>query len=59
MDVVENKPSSSPVCKLIRTALNATAKIPGEGQVRTWPKELAMDEKTKELILRRWKEYGF
>jgi 3-polyprenyl-4-hydroxybenzoate decarboxylase len=26
--------------------------------VRAWPKELEMDEKTKELVTRRWREYG-
>jgi 3-polyprenyl-4-hydroxybenzoate decarboxylase len=34
-------------------------KLPAEGNVRAWPKELEMDEKTKELVTRRWKEYGF
>jgi len=26
--------------------------------VRVWPKELEMDAKTKELVTRKWKEYG-
>ena len=29
-----------------------------EGKVRAWPKELAMDERTKDLVTRRWREYG-
>jgi 4-hydroxy-3-polyprenylbenzoate decarboxylase len=41
-----------------KIGFDATAKIPGEGRVRNWPKELEMDEKTKELVNRRWREYG-
>jgi 4-hydroxy-3-polyprenylbenzoate decarboxylase len=37
---------------------DATAKLPAEGRVRMWPKELVMDEATKELVTRRWREYG-
>jgi 3-polyprenyl-4-hydroxybenzoate decarboxylase len=37
---------------------DATVKLPAEGKVRAWPKELEMDAKTKELVTRRWKEYG-
>jgi len=29
-----------------------------EGKVRAWPKELEMDEGTKGLVDRRWREYG-
>jgi 4-hydroxy-3-polyprenylbenzoate decarboxylase len=41
-----------------KMGFDATVKLPAEGKVRTWPKELAMDAKTKELVTRRWKEYG-
>ena len=41
-----------------KIGFDATAKIAGEGRVRNWPKELEMDEKTKELVNRRWREYG-
>jgi 4-hydroxy-3-polyprenylbenzoate decarboxylase len=41
-----------------KIGFDATAKWPGEGKVRPWPKELDMDQSTKELIERRWKEYG-
>ena len=41
-----------------KIGFDATAKWPGEGQVRMYPKELQMDEKTKELVTRKWKEYG-
>jgi 4-hydroxy-3-polyprenylbenzoate decarboxylase len=42
-----------------KIGFDATAKWQGEGKVRAWPKELEMDDKTKELVTRRWKEYGF
>jgi 4-hydroxy-3-polyprenylbenzoate decarboxylase len=41
-----------------KIGFDATAKWPGEGKVRTYPKELEMDAKTKELVTRKWKEYG-
>lgn len=42
-----------------KIGFDATEKIAGEGKVRHWPKELGMDDATKELVSRRWKEYGF
>jgi 4-hydroxy-3-polyprenylbenzoate decarboxylase len=41
-----------------KMGFDATVKMPAEGRVRTWPKELEMDEKTKNLVTRKWKEYG-
>jgi len=41
-----------------KMGFDATAKLPAEGRVRMWPKELTMDEATKELVTRRWREYG-
>jgi 4-hydroxy-3-polyprenylbenzoate decarboxylase len=41
-----------------KIGFDATEKWPGEGQVRRWPKELEMDQATKDLVTRRWKEYG-
>ncbi len=41
-----------------KIGFDATVKVPEEGKVRMWPEELRMDEKTKELVARRWKEYG-
>ena len=41
-----------------KIGFDATVKLPAEGKVRTWPKELEMDQKTKEFVARRWKEYG-
>ena len=42
-----------------KMGFDATVKLAAEGKVRPWPKELEMDAKTKELVARRWKEYGF
>jgi 4-hydroxy-3-polyprenylbenzoate decarboxylase len=41
-----------------KIGFDATVKWPGEGAVRKWPKELAMDEKTRQLVNERWREYG-
>jgi 4-hydroxy-3-polyprenylbenzoate decarboxylase len=41
-----------------KIGFDATVKIAGEGKVRAWPKELEMDGGTKELVTKRWKEYG-
>jgi 4-hydroxy-3-polyprenylbenzoate decarboxylase len=41
-----------------KIGFDATVKLAGEGKVRMYPQELAMDGKTKELVSRRWKEYG-
>src|SRR5947209_5123489 len=40
-----------------KIGIDATAKGPLEG-ARDWPPEIAMDEATKELVDRRWAEYG-
>ena len=41
-----------------KIGFDATVKWPAEGKVREWPKELAFDEATRQLVERRWKEYG-
>ena len=41
-----------------KMGFDATIKLPAEGRVRPWPKELEMDGKTKEMVTRKWKEYG-
>jgi 4-hydroxy-3-polyprenylbenzoate decarboxylase len=41
-----------------KIGFDATVKLPAEGKVRPWPSELQMDAKTKELVDRKWKEYG-
>jgi len=42
-----------------KIGFDATVKLPEEGRVRMWPKELDMDTKTREMVERKWKEYGF
>ncbi|HTK94891.1 MAG TPA: UbiD family decarboxylase [Terriglobales bacterium] len=42
-----------------KMGVDATRKWPTEGFTRPWPDEITMDEKTKSLVSKRWKEYGF
>jgi len=42
-----------------KIGIDATRKIPGEGVVRDWPDELIMSDEIKQLVNRRWAEYGF
>ena len=42
-----------------KMGIDATRKWPGEGLVRDWPAEIAMDKATVEKVTKRWKEYGF
>jgi 4-hydroxy-3-polyprenylbenzoate decarboxylase len=42
-----------------KIGFDATAKWSAEGKVRAWPTELSFDEATRELVNRRWQEYGF
>ncbi|MBI1858931.1 MAG: UbiD family decarboxylase [Candidatus Melainabacteria bacterium] len=41
-----------------KIGFDATKKWKSEGYNRTWPEEMIMDTITKELVSRRWKEYG-
>ena len=41
-----------------KMGIDATRKIAGEGVVRDWPKDLVMSDAVRELVTRRWKEYG-
>jgi 4-hydroxy-3-polyprenylbenzoate decarboxylase len=41
-----------------KMGIDATRKIEGEGQIRQWPDELIMTDKFKQLVDRRWPEYG-
>jgi 4-hydroxy-3-polyprenylbenzoate decarboxylase len=40
-----------------KLGIDATAKGPDEG-TREWPPEIEMDDATRELVDRRWAEYG-
>src|SRR5579862_8420122 len=41
-----------------KLGIDATAKLPEEG-ARPWPQEIEMSREVKELVDRRWAEYGF
>jgi 4-hydroxy-3-polyprenylbenzoate decarboxylase len=41
-----------------KIGIDATAKGPQDNHPRGWPDEVMMDESIKELVTRRWKEYG-
>ena len=41
-----------------KMGIDATRKWPAEGFTRPWPDEILMDEKTKELVDKKWKELG-
>jgi len=41
-----------------KMGIDATRKWPAEGFTRPWPDEILMDEKTKALVDRKWKELG-
>jgi 4-hydroxy-3-polyprenylbenzoate decarboxylase len=41
-----------------KMGIDATRKWPAEGFTRPWPDEILMDEKTKALVTRKWKELG-
>jgi 4-hydroxy-3-polyprenylbenzoate decarboxylase len=41
-----------------RLGIDATRKLPGE-QAGEWPREIAMDEAIRDLVAKRWREYGF
>lgn len=42
-----------------KMGIDATRKWPGEGQVRPWPERAEMSAEIRELVDRRWEEYGF
>ena len=41
-----------------KMGIDATRKWPSEGFARPWPDEIKMDEKTKALVDKKWKELG-
>lgn len=42
-----------------KMGIDATRKTREEGMGREWPEEITMDPGVKDLVQRRWKEYGF
>ncbi|HTD23554.1 MAG TPA: UbiD family decarboxylase [Terriglobales bacterium] len=41
-----------------KMGIDATRKWPSEGFNRPWPDEILMDEKTRALVDKKWKDYG-
>jgi len=41
-----------------KMGIDATRKWKSEGYQRQWPEEIKMDEKVREYVSKRWKEYG-
>ena len=41
-----------------KLGIDATRKLPGEGPNRDWPEPLNMSLEIRDLVERRWKEYG-
>ncbi len=42
----------------MKMGIDATRKDASEGYTRTWPPDMVMDRNTRELVDRRWKDYG-
>jgi 4-hydroxy-3-polyprenylbenzoate decarboxylase len=42
-----------------KAGIDATRKWKEEGHNRKWPEEIGMDDKIRDLVSSRWKEYGF
>jgi len=41
-----------------KVGIDATRKWRSEGFSRDWPREIVMSDEIKELVSRRWSEYG-
>jgi len=41
-----------------KLGIDATRKMPEEGHPRKWPKDIVMTEEIKDLVDKKWKEYG-
>lgn len=56
LDILDH---ATPVCGAgSKMGIDATRKIEGEGQIREWPEELEIPKEIKDLVSRRWGEYG-
>lgn len=42
-----------------KMGIDATKKWPSEGHTREWPNDIEMTEEIKDMVSRRWAEYGF
>ena len=56
LDILDH---ATPVCGAgSKMGVDATRKIEGEGQIREWPAELEMNAEVRDLVTRKWTEYG-
>ena len=55
----QDKPGHVPLPYGGRIGIDATRKLPGEGSQGAWPKQASRDKAMKDLVTRRWREYGF
>jgi 4-hydroxy-3-polyprenylbenzoate decarboxylase len=42
-----------------KMGIDATEKGPLDDVAQTWPEEIVMSEEVRQLVSRRWKDYGF
>ncbi len=42
-----------------KVGIDCTRKLPDEGMKRPWPEDMVMPDEIKNLVAKRWKEYGF
>jgi 4-hydroxy-3-polyprenylbenzoate decarboxylase len=56
---VDDLDHASPTPALgMKIGVDATRKTAAEGYARQWPPDMLMDEATRDLVSKRWKEYG-
>jgi len=56
LDILDH---AAPACGVgSKMGIDATRKIAGEGALRAWPDEIDMTDEIKDLVTRRWEEYG-
>ncbi len=41
-----------------KMGIDATKKWPSEGHTREWPNDIVMDQAIKEMVTKKWREYG-
>ena len=41
-----------------KLGIDATRKIKGESGLKEWPNDIIMSEDVKDLVTKKWKEYG-
>jgi 4-hydroxy-3-polyprenylbenzoate decarboxylase len=55
LDILDH---AAPTCGAgSKMGIDATRKIPGEGQIRDWPDEIEMSAEIRQLVTGRWGQY--